>query len=214
MKLATSSGVPKRPMGMLLAMLLRASWGRTSLREVSSVPGQTQLTLMLWREISREEDGGHGVDGSVGRGVGGGVREEVLGEDGGDVDDLAPALAHHMGDNCLAAEVGAENFDVHDGAEDVFGEVNEGTAVGTSGGGCVVDEDVYAAELAEGVLDHGGDAGCAGDVDHEGQGAATLGADGVGNAFDAAPTHFLFLRREGGGVAAGAGDHHVATGLG
>ena len=99
-------------------------------------------------------------------------------DDGGDVDDAAPAVFDHLGHDGLSheegsGEIGREDvvpvFALHAHGEDVAGD---------SG---VVDEDVDGTEVGEGGFGAVADGLFAGDVEGEGVCASSGGVDGVGD---------------------------------
>ena len=90
--------------------------------------------------------------------------------DGGDVDDAAPLLLAHVGDDCAHELKAAEEVEV-EGCLEVF-EVEVGDVLAGAGAAGVVDEDVDGAESVNdrlGERGHGVDVGDIGDY--------ALGAD-------------------------------------
>lgn len=90
------------------------------------------------------------VDGGFGGAVEGEAGQGGLADDGGDIDDLAAALAFHVGDGGLGAVEEGEDVGVEEGLHVGRGDFVEAAVLAEAG---VVDEDIEAAEVGDGVVD-------------------------------------------------------------
>ena len=121
-------------------------------------------------------------------------------------------LDHHLR-NGLAAQERTTYLDVNHLLKYVGSDLDERHAVGAVAVRGVVDQNVDSPILLQHTFDHGVNVGFVGHVAHEGQGASAQGAHLVCGALDVAPSDFLLVGRERGGVAARARQHEIRTQL-
>ena len=118
-------------------------------------------------------------DGALGSDIGGSIRDAHVRGGGGRIDDNASALPLHDGYGVFAAEEHALHVDGHQGIPIRLGGVDHGACKAIAG---VVDENVEAAVLGDGTLDHPGDFALPAHVHRQRRGAIAGSADLVHDA--------------------------------